>query len=95
MDMDDEQQPDAESRPAPVPNRIDIGDAVIQDGSPSRMDMQDHVFRRWAGAQNTVRRNETESLVYLLLTSPNGCPARLIYIPSPVEPPQRSKRSAR
>ena len=95
MDMDDKQQPDSESRPTIVSNQIDIGDVVLQDGSPSRMDMQDHVFRRWAGAQNTVRREEADSLVYLLLTSPNGFPARLIYIPSPIEPPQRSKRSVR
>lgn len=91
---DDERQPDSESRPT-IPNQIDIGDVVLQDGSPSRVDMQDHVFRRWAGAQNTIRREEAESLVYLLLTSPDGFPARLIYIPGPVDPPQRSKRSAR
>ena len=44
MDMDDKQQPDSESRPTIVSNQIDIGDVVLQDGSPSRMDMQDHVF---------------------------------------------------
>lgn len=93
MERDDE-QPDSESRPT-VPSQIDIGDVVLQDGSPGRVDVQDHVFRRWAGAQNTVRREEADSLVYLLLTSPNGLPARLIYIPGPVDPPQRSKRAAR
>ena len=91
---DDEQQPDSESRPT-VPNQIDIGDVVLQDGSPTRVDMQDHVFRRWAGAQNTIRREEADSLVYLLLTSPDGFPARLIYIPGQVEPTPRSKRSGR
>jgi hypothetical protein len=93
---DEERQPSPESRPVTIVSKqIDIGDAVPQEGPLNRTDMQDHVFRRWAGAQNTVRRDEADSLVYLLLTSPDGFPARLIYIPSLIEPPQRSKRSIR
>ncbi|MEX5215116.1 MAG: hypothetical protein NW703_13235 [Nitrospiraceae bacterium] len=93
--VDDEGQPDSESRPTTVPNQIDIGELVLQEGPRTCPDVQDHVFRRWVGAQNTVRREEADSLVYLLLTSPNGFPARLIYIPTSNEPPRRVKRSGR
>jgi hypothetical protein len=94
--MDGKRQPDSESRPVTIEsNRIEVGEVVLEEGHRSHDLVQDHVFRRWEGAQNAVRRSEPDSLVYLLLTSLDGFPTRLIYIPGPVEKPQRSKRSFR
>lgn len=96
MGMDDELPPGPESTSSKsMADQIEVGDIILEEGPRSHDRVQDQVFRRWEGAQNAVRGSESDSLVYLLLTSLDGFPTRLIYIPGPIENPQRSKRSAR